>query len=346
MVEAIQYDTCDELNWQAVAGRYALSNSCGQQGRSYQDETCEEKYTCEVDPNMESTAVDAGKGQRAPPPFTCRPGSGDAYYSGYWDTYSGTEVTDTPYSSTTGRTDVEGCCWWGRGALHTRNVCNIGKINYYLGSKAASDGRAALYPNTNFCEFPEATCSSNFSEEMRWTVAMFEWAERIQGYQSTKWTYDTELRKFVDGGMTNDSFIMSVGRVFSNDCHEAGCSTIEVRMPDQRKENFYLIINDIFDVKHLNTQKPTRQPVEKAPPTLWTLTSSTTSTAYSVPLPAPPAPLSPYDEPQSPSYEEITYEPTMELLISLEGNASMTRRPSTLITAGVPFLAAGAFLLL
>ena len=26
-----------------------------------------------------------------------------------------------------GRTDLEGCCWWGRGVLLTRNVCKIGK---------------------------------------------------------------------------------------------------------------------------------------------------------------------------------------------------------------------------
>ena len=345
MVESIQYDSCDELNWQAVAGRYAISNSCGQQGRSYQDETCDEKYKCELDPEMEISAVDAGKGERAPPPFTCRPGSGEGHYSGYWDISTGTEINNTPYSSTTGRTDVENCCWWGRGALLTRNVCNIGKINYYLGSKAALDGRSSLYPDTDFCKFPEATCSSNFSEEMRWTVAMFEWANRIQGYESSSWTYEKQLRKFVNGGMIDDSFIMTVGRVLSNDCHQIACSTNEVRMADQRKENFYLILNDIFDVKHLNTQKPTRQPVEKAPPTLWTLTSSTTMSASS---PATPAqqPQSPYLVP--PSYEEdtTTYEPTLEsLLISMEDNSAVMTN-TRILSALVVALIAGSFLMM
>jgi hypothetical protein len=260
MVESIQYDTCDELNWQALAGQYAISNSCGQQERSYQDEVCEEEYTCEVDMEMEITAVDSRRDVRDPPPFTCGPRSGEMDYSGYWDISSGTAITDTPYLSTTGRTDVEGCCWWGRGALLTKNVCNIGKINYYLGKRAALDGRRSLYPNTDFCLFPEATCSSSFTREMRWTVAMFEWADRVQNYATPEWAYGEELIKFVDGGMRDDSFIMSVGRILSNGCHEVYCSADEVRMLDRRKENFYLIINDIFQIKNLNTEKPTQQP--------------------------------------------------------------------------------------
>ena len=95
MVESIQYDACDELNWQQVAGRYAISNSCGQEGRSYQDEVCpleESQMTCPLDLGMEETGVSSGNGVRAPPPLTCRAGSGLGFYSGYWDTNAGTEV--------------------------------------------------------------------------------------------------------------------------------------------------------------------------------------------------------------------------------------------------------------
>jgi hypothetical protein len=95
MTESIQYDACDELNWQEVAGRYAISNSCGQEGRSYQDEICplEESYmTCPGDSEMEITAISSGNQVRAPPPLTCRPGSGAGYYTGYWDSTTGTEV--------------------------------------------------------------------------------------------------------------------------------------------------------------------------------------------------------------------------------------------------------------
>lgn len=117
MVLSIQSDACDEHNWQEVAGRYAISNSCGQEGRSYQDEECGEVFSCPVDPDMEMTAVTAGSQVRAPPPFTCEPGTGAGNYAGYWDTSSGTEI-EIPYSNSLGRTDTEGefrflyfCCF-------------------------------------------------------------------------------------------------------------------------------------------------------------------------------------------------------------------------------------------
>ena len=86
---------CDELNWQEVEGRYAISNSCGQGGRSYEDEMCssEERYmTCAIDLSMEITAISSGNQVRAPPPLTCSPGRGVGYYAGYWDTNDGVEV--------------------------------------------------------------------------------------------------------------------------------------------------------------------------------------------------------------------------------------------------------------
>lgn len=110
MVEAIQYDSCDEPNWENVAGRHAISNACGQEGRSYQDETCG-IYSCEVDANMEITGVttssihDEG---RAPPPFECRPVSDADPFTGYFDTNTGNEVADNPYANAAGRIDVEG----------------------------------------------------------------------------------------------------------------------------------------------------------------------------------------------------------------------------------------------
>lgn len=108
MVESIQFDACDENNWQQVAGRYAISNSCGQEGRSYQDEECGEEYSCAVDPSMTIIGITSGNGVRAPPPLSCKPGSGDGNYAGYWDTNTGTEIKDTPYANTVGRIDTEG----------------------------------------------------------------------------------------------------------------------------------------------------------------------------------------------------------------------------------------------
>lgn len=34
----------------------------------------------------------------------------------------------------------------------TKGVCMLGKLNYYLGSRAAREGRMAMYPEIDFCE--------------------------------------------------------------------------------------------------------------------------------------------------------------------------------------------------
>lgn len=113
MIESIETDSCDELNWQHVSDRYAISNSCGQEGRSYQDETCRSdsvsiKYSCEVNPEMEQTASSASSESRAAPPFECISKSQDEL-SGYWDASSGSLFSSAPYSNSIGRTDTEGC---------------------------------------------------------------------------------------------------------------------------------------------------------------------------------------------------------------------------------------------
>jgi len=65
------------------------------------------------------------------------------------------------------RTDVQGCCWWGRGAIQTTGVCNFGKLNYFVGKKAAARGKGALFPNIDFCKDPGAICSKE-NPELRW----------------------------------------------------------------------------------------------------------------------------------------------------------------------------------
>ena len=156
MTESINYDTCDEFNWDQDAGRYAISNSCGQNGRSYQDEVCtninEVHMSCEVHSDMEVTSSSAivGIGGRLPPPLTCRPKAHADDYAGYFDSQIGTTIK-TIYPNTAGRTDVEGCCFWGRGALLTRGVCNIGKLNYYLGKRAFDERGEGRFPTIDFC---------------------------------------------------------------------------------------------------------------------------------------------------------------------------------------------------
>ena len=60
---------------------------------------------------MEVTSVSSANQVRAPPPMECRPGSGTNFYAGYWDTSTGTEIKNTPYSNTAGRIDIEGVAY-------------------------------------------------------------------------------------------------------------------------------------------------------------------------------------------------------------------------------------------
>ena len=104
MAESIAYDTCDEFNTDQVAGKHAISNSCGQNGRSYQDEVCtnpsEANMSCNVDDNMvmvsSNTAIN--QGGRPPPPLSCRPKVTWDDYAGFWDSRSG-QASTTPCKS-------------------------------------------------------------------------------------------------------------------------------------------------------------------------------------------------------------------------------------------------------
>lgn len=285
MTESIVYDTCDEFNTDEIAGRFAISNSCGQNTRSYQNETCtnsEEHMSCPVDTNM--VMVSSGYATvmigRAPPPFSCRPKANPNDYAGYWDTRLGAS-SKTAYSNARGRSDTEACCWWGRGALLTRGVCNIGKLNYYLGSR---------FPSTDFCTNPESICAG--TEEMRWITAFFEWVERIQDYRD--WDYTYNLQQFVQQGMEDDSFIDTVISIFTRGCHSSDCSSLEITMGEERKKHFKAVL-DIFGLPNPSTQRPTSSPPTLSPK--WTTSQPTSSMTSSQPVPPSP----PQNSPNTPS---------------------------------------------
>ncbi len=260
MVESIAKDTCDEINSDDMAGRFAISNSCGQNGRSYQDEVCmfdeDAKMSCHVDVNMVTTAV--SKEGRGPPPFTCRPKTDDNDYSGFWD--EGSKTTElSVFSNAMGRLDVEGCCWWGRGVLLTRGTCNIGKLSYFLGKSAYERRGESRFPGVDFCSDPEAICTEALtSEELRWITGMFEWTERIQPYSRDGWTYLNKLKDFVDDGMKDDSFISAVSSIVAGGSHDSTFSLMQTTNQETRKNNFQAIIR-IF---RFFTSSPTKQPVK------------------------------------------------------------------------------------
>jgi len=349
MVESISTDSCDENNEEGINGRYAISNSCGQYNRSYQDEKCEgedNSYSCEVDPNMQVTAVTAAPGARSPPPFICKPGSS---YAGYWDTNTGMPV-NAALSNSNGRTTVEGCCFWGRGSLLTRNVCNLGKLNYYLGKGGANE-RNVLYPDVDFCVDPEAICSSSVADALRWRTGMFEWSERVQRYNSGGWDYEDQLRQLVDGDLGYSSlsdFIASTSRILANDCHNRGCAQpnnpdFEIRELDKRIANFDMIINTIFEMKSLlapKTQRPTFAPLPSPPsqtnnpsPNNY-IEQTNPGTSIEQTNPEPTIQLAPPTQPKPPAFFQPPTNPSpniqpspekdnaMSDLIVLEGNFS------------------------
>lgn len=267
--ESITHDSCDEVHWEKNDGRYAIANSCGQNGRSYGDETCprwQGFITCNVDTEAEIEArtplttvppfmLDA---RALPPPLQCRAGTDPA---GYWDEATQTLQENATYFNSGGRSDVEGCCFWGRGALLTRGTCNYGKLNYYLGAQAAAQSRPAIYPDINFCSNPDAICNGD-NMETRYVVGMFEWIDRVQDYYDSNvdWSYQRELYKFVDNGMDDDVFIDSVSNIFARGCHQShqyNCSSITSQFSVnsnrllyglERKINFKNILKLVFEL--------------------------------------------------------------------------------------------------
>ncbi|KAL3786229.1 hypothetical protein HJC23_002480 [Cyclotella cryptica] len=295
MVESIQYDSCEELNGMGtggnpsrngeivlselngVNGRYfPMSNACGQFGRLYHDkQQCHDAsskndidMSCPVDATLEIDAAthpkynhQPGEGNesryRPPPPFYCGPKKRFNLYSGYWDAYSAEFIRNVAYPSALGKTDVEGCCFWGRGALATKNVCNMGKLNYYMGKRAYLEGRPSRYPNIDFCRTPWIICDTVkvlenglAYPELKWMVAIHEWIDRVQSHNnvSTNWNYMTQLKLFVDRGAKDFKFIDTVSSLVSRGCDDFYCATQPIPFMEQRKKNFEILINDIFDL--------------------------------------------------------------------------------------------------
>lgn len=120
MVDGIHGDACDESNEQEMLARsgqptgiFPLSNACGQWNTSYEDMVCPEgEKEMECDPlppekNVEATYAAGRKGLK------CGPVS---MYPGIRN-----------HKNDKGRTDASGCCWWGRGPIHTKGPCSMGK---------------------------------------------------------------------------------------------------------------------------------------------------------------------------------------------------------------------------
>lgn len=276
MEEGIRIDSCDEWNTDARDDRFPLSNACGQYGRSYEDEECQgnEPFHCAVNKEMEITAVN-GNIDEDIPPFTCRAKSysaGVEIFPGYYDSFDDM-VVETPFANTLGRTNIEGCCWWGKGVLLTRGRCTVGKLDKYLG-QGAVEREVYVYPSIDFCTNPEAICNHPMTNQLRWVVGLLEWSDRVQSYTydefGDEWNYMDELKRFVDGGMANDAFINGVVNIITRNCHDEDSCEGRWDLDEEtnlfeaiRKVNFRRIIFEVFNLPM--TYQPTESPIN--PPT-------------------------------------------------------------------------------
>eukprot|EP00656_Telonema_subtile_P030068 TRINITY_DN330_c0_g1_i1.p1 TRINITY_DN330_c0_g1~~TRINITY_DN330_c0_g1_i1.p1 ORF type:complete len:931 (+),score=199.88 TRINITY_DN330_c0_g1_i1:188-2980(+) len=294
MHETIQYDACDENNWDSTSG-YTAANACGQLGQSYQNYQCspDEAYMqCDVDPSMEVLATTHAKWYGAPAPFFCGPktkvpkapkwstggwcdpqewpswqpwATAQEFFdalaagetckdyqnqkAGQWVQCSGEGCPNAaaPNFGEPARTDVEGCCWWGRGVIQTTGVCNFGKLNYYAGARAAREGRTALFGDVDFCRNPGEICESKLHPDLKWVAGMFYWTKEVQGYptvNSHNFDYLAELQAFTDAGNIGDSsFIDKCSGIVNRGCpSRTSCAAGAVHEVDKRAANFRTVL--------------------------------------------------------------------------------------------------------
>eukprot|EP00397_Hematodinium_sp_SG-2012_P006353 GEMP01006383.1.p1 GENE.GEMP01006383.1~~GEMP01006383.1.p1 ORF type:complete len:821 (+),score=136.29 GEMP01006383.1:222-2684(+) len=270
MKETIQYDACDENNWDLTNG-YKISNSCGQLGQDYADYDCE--LACPRDNSMQITAVTNAAWYGAPGPMFCAPDSALvskartprttgrwAYNTDCWPypaTKPGFQVGE---SHAWQRRDCKvykgqkGGKWiWdgsGRGVIQTSGRCNFGILNHYLGNNShkkdvKSMTSSAIYPELDFCKNPEEICSNKSYPELKWVAGLFYWMNSVQNYEADGWKYLDYLKNFVEGGMQDDSFIDAVSGIVNRGCHNPPCKTGAVDGLTPRRQNFQKVLKEM-----------------------------------------------------------------------------------------------------
>jgi len=312
VLESVKYDVCDEVSWERdVFGRYPLANSCGQghfagvQTSYDASNQCAEEESflaCPVDPSMTVTAESRVIWEGAPPPLECFPATSDEG-TGAWDStlsctadgcsyYDGqvkgnVDPNSIPASNSFGRNNVEGCCWWGRGAIPrgSAGTCMIGKLNYYLGKRAHDDGRSsARYKEVDFCKDPGAICRGFYNDiernaEIRWMMGILYWVRNVQTYNKDGFSFMEKLNQFVDSGLREPpGFFEDVSRIVSRGCHQKGCGNVIAGK--ERKQIFDDIILYFGNAQagssfSKQTSSPTNMPSTKQP--INTIIPTTTS---------------------------------------------------------------------
>merc|ERR1712127_785973 len=106
------------------------------------------------------------------------------------------------------------------GAIQTTGVCNFGKLNFYMGKRAASEGRTSLYPDIDFCRAPWSICDPAGPPELKWVAGFFYWLNAVQPYNSKGWVYADQLRAWVDGDRNrgDNAFIDGASGIVNRGC--------------------------------------------------------------------------------------------------------------------------------
>ena len=197
---------------------------------------------CSVDLSMrvESKSI----GNSLSKPFFCAPLQTHPF-TGYFDPSQNRVVSSAPFANDIGRTDVSGCCYWGRGILLSSGICDIGRFNYLFGLAAVMEGRSGRY-NIDFCSNPEALCSdftipasdiNRFpitidTSASRYLIGQIYWMDHVQNFNWGYWNYKEKLKLFVEGGMSDDTFVDDFSEIVIESTRDA----------EERKSNFKKVL--------------------------------------------------------------------------------------------------------
>jgi hypothetical protein len=124
-------------------------------------------------------------------------------------------------------TNVEGCCWWGRGVIQTTGRCNFGKLNKQIGADA---GSSALYPDINFCTNPQSICTG--PSDLKWIAGIFFWVTEPQSYNRDGYNFIDGIKDFVARGCAEldtdpnredcDFVFENASGIVNRGCHDPG----------------------------------------------------------------------------------------------------------------------------
>lgn len=177
-----------------------------------------------------------------------------------------------PTANSFGTSHVESCCWWGRGAFPrgSAGTCMIGRLNYYLGKNAFDEGRSSVrYKEIDFCKDPSSICRGDdeVDAEIRWIMGMLYWT-KVQAYnQGNGWSYIEHLHEFVDGGMSDTSFLDDVSRIVTRGCHdESRCGNPGSWSLVDRRAKFDKIMDYFGKARGTSEEEETNLPTRNPTP--------------------------------------------------------------------------------